>query len=117
MQTLRLAFLMAYLLLVIASASAANLTTDQRKELIVFASKAMGANFGVQDVKDPLTQAQVEELVAAGLNLNGHLCARVVSIRALQLKSKHETTCIAYGGGEGKKTYVIDALRGVAFEQ
>jgi hypothetical protein len=75
-------------LVVVTGGHPAELTIAQRKDLIVFAMKAMGTNVGVQDVKDPLTSSEVETLVATGLNLNGHLCARVVSVRPLQLKSK-----------------------------
>jgi len=105
-------------LMVIASAGVAvELTVAQRKELIVFALLSMGAAASVADVKDPLTDAEVHKLVATGLNLNGLLCAKVLTLTPLKLPSKYEAKCIAYRGGEGTKMYVIEALAGRAFEQ
>ena len=56
-------------------------------------------------------------MIATGLNGNGLLCASIREIRALRLPGKYEVTCVAYRGGSGTKTYVIDALNGVAFQQ
>jgi hypothetical protein len=77
--------------------------------------KAMGFNVGMDKVKNVLSTPEVHEMVATGLNLNGHLCAELVEIRPLKVQSTYEATCIAYRGGTAKKQYVIDALKGVAF--
>ncbi len=100
-----------------ATQSHVTLTPEQHKELIVFGMRAMGARVTPSDVKNPLTREKVEALVATGLNLNGHLCAEMVDLRPIQLKSKYEATCITYRGGSATTTYIIDALQGVAFEQ
>ena len=95
-----------------------DLSSQQRRELTVFGIKgAFGLNIGPSSVKKVLSGAKLEKMVAAGLNGNGLLCAKITEVRALKLKSKYEVTCIAYRGGTGKKVYIVDALRGVAFEQ
>jgi hypothetical protein len=63
-----------------------------------------------------LSQAEIEHMVATGINKNGHLCARIVDIRPLKIKSAYEVSCIAYRGGSAKKSYVLEALKGIAFE-
>jgi hypothetical protein len=96
-------------------AVAADLTVDQKKELTVFGMKAMGLSVGVADVKNVLSIQEIEQMVATGLNLNSLLCAQITAIRALQVKSTYEVTCIAYRGGTAQKSYVVDSLKGVAF--
>jgi hypothetical protein len=93
------------------------LTAEHHKELIVFSMRAMGTRVTPADVKGSLSRGEVVELVAAGLNLNGHLCAELIGLRALELESKYEATCIVYRGGSAQKSYIIDAPQGVAFEQ
>lgn len=95
--------------------SAADLSTVQKKELTVFGMKAMGLNFGVGDVKNVLSTSKIEKIVSTGLNLNSHLCAQITDIRPLKVKSTYEVTCIAYRDGSAKKSYIVDALQGVAF--
>lgn len=94
---------------------AAELSSQHIKELSVFGMRAMGAKAEVSDVKNVVSRPEVEKLVAAGLNMNGHLCAQVVEIRPLKVAGTYEATCIAYRGGSAKKSYVLDALKGVAF--
>lgn len=96
-------------------ASAADLTTDQKKELTVFGLKAMGIDVGVSGVKEKLSGPEIEEMVATGLNLNGHLCAKITDICPLGVGGAYEVTCVAYRGGTATKSYVVDALNGVAF--
>lgn len=95
--------------------SAADLTTEQKKELTVFGMKAMGMNVGIGDVKNVLSASEIEEMVATGLNMNGHLCAQISDIRPLKIKSTYEVTCVAYRGGSAEKNFIVDALKGVAF--
>ena len=97
------------------SSQAATLSDVQNKELTLFGMKAMGLNVGIAQVKKVLSTPEVHEMVATGLNLNGHLCAELVDVRPLKVKSTYEATCVAYRGGTAKKQYVIDALKGVAF--
>ena len=108
-----LLILLACVLPLVAVAS--DLTVTQKRELTVFGLKTLGVNAGVQDIKNDLSLSEIEEMVATGLNINGHLCARITSIRPLNLRSKYEVTCIMYRGGTATKTYVVDALNGVAF--
>jgi len=102
-----------------ASASAAyssELSIKQKKELTVFFGRAAGKQAKVEDIVNVMPQNKVQEMVQAGLNLNGFLCAKIVHILPLELSGKYEVACIAYGGGEAQKTYIIDALNGTAFE-
>lgn len=94
-----------------------SLTEDQRRELTLFGIKAMGVNAGPGDVKSTLSDAELAEVISAGLNLNGHLCAALVTIRPLELEHVYEAVCVAYRGGTAEKSYVIRALEGIAFEQ
>jgi hypothetical protein len=99
----------------VALASSPKLNESQRKELTLFSMKAMGLNVEIKDVKKVLSPIEVNELVATGINLNDHLCAEVIEVRPLKMKSRYEAKCIAYRGGTATKHYIIDALKGVAF--
>ena len=94
---------------------AGSLSDTQKKELTLFGMKAMGLNVGIEQVKKVLPTPEVNKMVATGLNSNGHLCAELISILPLKVTSTYEATCIAYRGGSSKKSYIIDALKGVAF--
>lgn len=66
-----------------------------------------------------LTNEQ-EELVATTLNLNGHLCAEVISAKVLDNLGNAgviEAVCVKYEGGSGRATYMIDMETGRAWEQ
>jgi hypothetical protein len=115
----RLGVLLAVLALGLASgrSEAAALTIDQRRELAFFALKAMGMASSPAAVKNVPDGDELNTLVATGLNLNGHLCAELLSVAPLKLAGKYEATCTAYRGGSARKTYVIDSAAGTAFEQ
>jgi hypothetical protein len=98
------------------SSFAAPLTSEQQKDLVVFAAKSMGIRIDSSPMKTQLSEAELHKLVATGLNLNKHLCASITDLRPLKVKSTYEATCIAYRDGTAKKTYVIDGLNGLAFE-
>lgn len=57
------------------------------------------------------------EAIATGINLNGLLCAEVVSVNKLTLPNKAEVTCITYRGGSSTSTYIVDVSTGRAYEQ
>jgi hypothetical protein len=99
-----------------AVSNAAELSAQHRKELSVFGMRAMGLKVGVGDVKNVPSRSEIEQVVAVGLNANGYLCAQIVDIRPLKVQGAYEVTCIAYRGGSAKKSYVLEALKGVAFE-
>ena len=102
-----------------ASASesySSDLSIKQKKELTVFFGRAAGKQAKVENIANVMPQNKVHEMVQAGLNLNGFLCAKIVHILPLELSGKYEVACIAYGGGEAQKTYIVDALNGTAFE-
>lgn len=99
-----------------APAVAEDLSAQHKKELTVFGMRAMGLKVGVSDVKNVLSASEIEQMVATGLNLNGHLCAEITGIRVLKVQGTYEVTCIAYRGGSATKAYVLEALKGVAFE-
>jgi hypothetical protein len=100
-----------------AVAVAGDLSPQHKKELSVFGIRAMGLQVGVADITNVLSRAELNELVATGLNLNGHLCAQVVDMSPLKRQNTYEVSCIAYRGGKAKKSYVLEALKGIAFEQ
>ena len=61
-----------------------------------------------------------KELVATTLNLNGKLCAEVVSVNVMNHLGENgviEATCIKYRKGSGRATYMIDMKTGRAWEQ
>lgn len=64
---------------------------------------------------DPDREA-VNEKLATMLNLNGLLCAKVVSVAPLERANTYEVTCIAYRGGSTNKTYIFNGNTGKAFE-
>ncbi len=101
---------------VISQISFAELLSDiQKKELTLFGMKAIGINANIGMVKNIMSKSEINKMVATGLNANGHLCANVVHIIPLIIKSKYEVECITYRGGQTKKSYIIDSLQGVAF--
>jgi hypothetical protein len=99
----------------VALASNPKLSESQRKELTLFSMKAMGLKVSISDVKKALPANEVNELIATGINLNDHLCAKVLEVRPLKMKSRYEVKCTSYRGGTSTKHYIIDALNGVAF--
>lgn len=101
---------------VTAPSYAADLSTQNKKELFVFGARAMGMKVGVSDIKNVLSRPKIDKIVQAGLNMNGHLCAQITGIRPLKISGTYEVTCVAYRGGSAKKSYVLEALKGVAFE-
>ena len=63
-----------------------------------------------------MSEQELKEVMAAMLNLDGHLCARVVEIRALQIRNQYEVQCIEYRGGSGQVRYIFDASTGKGFK-
>jgi len=56
------------------------------------------------------------EVIATVLNLNGLLCARVVSVEPLRVSSDaFEVTCVEYRGGTGTVRYIVNAANGTAY--
>lgn len=78
--------------------------------------KAMGLKVTAKDVRKVPSSKETAELVAMGLNLNGHLCASVISIAPLKNAGVYEITCVANRGGSAKKTYMGDSKTGRADE-
>ena len=51
------------------------------------------------------------------INLNGHLCAKVLEIRPLAVKNDmYEVTCIEYRSGSKTKVYHMDAKKRFCME-
>ncbi len=101
-----------------ATTSRAQLSFKQEKELMVFGMRAgLRINVTTKDVKNRVSPAELNQMIALGLNGNDLLCANVVGVHALRMNGKYEVECIAYRGGSGTKTYVVDALNGIAFEE
>ncbi|MEZ5822316.1 MAG: hypothetical protein R3D82_16080 [Xanthobacteraceae bacterium] len=62
------------------------------------------------------TDAELKEMMATFLNLDGHLCAKAVEIRPLKLDDQYEVTCVEYRGGSGKVRYIFNAKTGKGFK-
>jgi hypothetical protein len=62
------------------------------------------------------TDAELKETMATFLNLDGHLCARALEIRALKIENQYEVTCIEYRGGSGTVRYIFNAKTGKGFK-
>jgi hypothetical protein len=88
MKHLRVIVLFAGVFAIAAVSNAAELSAQHRKELSVFGMRAMGLKVGVGDVKNVPSRSEIEQVVAVGLNANGHLCAQIVEIRPLRLGVK-----------------------------
>lgn len=99
---------------VAAADPASVLSTAQRLELAIFGMKAMGLPVSPKDVSKVPTSKETIDMVATGINLNGHLCAAVVSLVPLKVRGGWEVTCIANRGGSAKKSYTIDTGSGKA---
>ena len=79
--------------------SVSQLSDEQRRELTVFGIRAgLGIDIGPAGVKNVLAGADLEKMIATGLNGNQFLCAEIVSVFPLRLKSKYEVTCIENAG-------------------
>lgn len=75
---------------------------------------ALGIKVSLSEIKKNTPTADLYELVATGINLNGHLCARVTSITPLKVAGGYEVVCIANRGGAASKAYNVDANLGKA---
>lgn len=62
----------------------------------------------------PAQAQSVQEQAALIINLNGHLCAEVTSIRRLEVGNGnvYEVECIEYRGGAGRVRYLLDVRDG-----
>lgn len=56
----------------------------------------------------------MENATKAVLNLNGHLCADIVDVKARATAHNFEVTCIQSRSGSGKARYVVDGSSGTA---
>ncbi len=60
-----------------------------------------------------LSKAELKEAMAAIINLQGHLCAKVIDIASLKLRGTYEVSCIEYRGGNGKVDYIVKLNDGI----
>ena len=58
-----------------------------------------------------------DELMATLLNLQGYLCARVISVVPLDLPKHYEVRCIEYRGGNGTVDYIVNLGTGEAIKR
>ncbi len=58
---------------------------------------------------------ETNELIAMMLNMNGLLCAEIVTVSRLG-NDRLEVTCIEYRGGHGTVRYILDMNTGRAFK-
>lgn len=62
--------------------------------------------------KATVSRKEADQLLATLINLNGMLCAEVVSVTPLRTRDRYEVECIEYRGGQHRATYVVDVGRG-----
>lgn len=62
----------------------------------------------------PQASASSEEQMALLLNMGGHLCASVTSIRKARAESVYEVECIATRGGSATAAYLVNMQTGKA---
>lgn len=99
----------------VASVQADTLSSKHKKELTIFSFYALGVRPNINQLKI-LSMPEIKEMVATGINMNGLLCAQITSISPLRVDGAYEVTCIAYSGGQGRKTYIINSKNGEASE-
>ena len=58
-----------------------------------------------------------EEGMALLINLNGLLCAKVVSVTPLKIEKTYEVRCIEYRGGTRTVDYIVNLKTGRAFQR
>jgi len=75
------------------------LSDNQKKELALFGMKAMGLDVSIRHINKTLSIPDIDIIVATGLNLNGHLCAKLITIRPMNVYSTYVATCITYRAG------------------
>jgi len=80
------------------------------------AAICVGAALTAASTVHAMTDTELKTVTATIINLNGHLCASVVDIRALQLQDQYEVTCVEYRGGSGTVRYIMNARKGTAFK-
>ena len=59
-----------------------------------------------------MSRNDAESIIKAFINVQGHLCADVVSTRPLALPNAAEVKCIEYRGGSNTVTYVVNMKSG-----
>lgn len=61
---------------------------------------------------------EADEMMATLINMNGKLCAKVISVRRLDVDpKKFEVRCIEYRGGDGTIDYIVDTGTGLVHER
>jgi hypothetical protein len=64
-----------------------------------------------------MTESELKTVIAAMLNTQGYLCARVTSVTPLNQADTYEVRCIEYQGGTGTVDYILNAQTGTAFKR
>ena len=81
----------------------------------------IGGVSGTQDKLLPYQSRALQEhgeLIATAINLNGLLCAKVVSATPIAVQSDvFVVTCIEYRGGRGRVEYIVNAKTGDAYRR
>jgi len=91
-----------------------NLSLQAKKELTLFGMKSIGLNVGIGDVKRVLSTSEVFEMVKAGLNAKGLLCADIVGVVSVE-EGAYGVSCVAYRSGGSKTEYMVWAYTGDAY--
>lgn len=77
----------------------------------------LSANAEAQKESGNLTREEIKEVLAAVLNMQGFLCAKVTDVTPLAQKNLFEVRCIEYRGGRGTVDYILDTTTMKAFKR
>ena len=61
-----------------------------------------------------MTDGEIKEMSAFIINANGYLCAEVLSISPAGAADTYRVSCIEYGNGTGRASYIMNARTGTA---
>ena len=84
---------------------------------IIMSLMLLAYAFVASTIASASSKEDLKQTVALILNLNGHLCAKVIDISPLKIKNQYEVICVANRGGTATKNYILNAADGTAFEQ
>jgi hypothetical protein len=112
---IRLASILLFAAIQFQGAIASELSDKDRMNMMLFFHHAMGlSQIKAADVKSLPSPEGAKTVLAAGLIIQGKLCASVIRITALPNDGFYEVTCVAVAGGRAEKTYLVDPESGKA---
>ena len=111
----RLALGLLLLAFQLQHATALELSDEDKTNIFLFFNRAIGfPKITEADIKSLPSGDDSKKLLAAGILLNGKLCASVTRVTGLPHNGVYEVTCLAVEGGYAEKTYLVDPATGQA---